>query len=417
MSANSAIVLSSAESEVSASEAVLVSAANAHTGEVAAAPELVNCYFDCGPPRPTSDCIRTSERGRWTCRPCYNAKRAIEQACRRDKASRDAMEELKAKDHESWMAKVRACRIAIGEANSVGHRASRQGAVANTVKSITQSVGIREYQPVYHLTKKRYLAYRQHWEGDTPEEAEAKWQADLVNPEIRRSGEGANVELAVAGWRTTEGFRERSQAHSLVQSAEVHTASQANTAMGNVAKLGASSTALHGQAFGQLGGLFRPGAASSSAGGEYAWAPMTANAPSTCVVSDTDFAQRAAAKASGGRALKANPSDPERANKRRRKVEAHTGVTGRLAETQAKAVAIFREIISVNGRANLGKKVKDWYAKMANKEIPTMEANLILEYEDHFEPTANSRDTKSLWPWSIRPTKNKKYITSQIYTI
>ena len=44
-------------------------------------------------------------------------------------------------------------------------------------------------------------------QGLTGEEADAKWNADLRDPSIKRTGTGENVELAASTQRCTEAIR------------------------------------------------------------------------------------------------------------------------------------------------------------------------------------------------------------------
>ena len=81
---------------------------------------------------------------------------------------------------------------------------------------MSQAFGVRDTCEILWLTKQRFIAHQVYVEGipgKTLEEkeaaAEAKWERDLRNVEIRRRGSGDETQLGVAGLPRTQGFRER----------------------------------------------------------------------------------------------------------------------------------------------------------------------------------------------------------------
>lgn len=56
----------------------------AETGTVVAGQqEMRSCSFECGPPRPVSELVRANAHAAWMCKPCENAKVALESAVRK----------------------------------------------------------------------------------------------------------------------------------------------------------------------------------------------------------------------------------------------------------------------------------------------------------------------------------------------
>ena len=343
------------------------------------------CYFQCGGPRPESTLRRSSEKGNWMCKPCYNAKRAIEMAAKGDPVAKDALIKLKQDDHEAWMLKVRTSRVAPGEPGSWANASARQRSVAEFVKVLKQGTGVVEKQPVHYLTHRRFLAYQKMYEGLSVEEAKAEWARSLDDAAVDRRGSGDNVALAVSAWPTVEGFRYREMQASVGQSSALNTEADATTAMDDVVHSGAQSSFLYGATFGPMGDVLRPGSSSvpSECAGQAGMTNLVGEAPPTAaIVSDTEFAKAAAMRVGGAaRVLRARPSDVEVEAKKKRRVESVTGVTGKLADEQKKAVAKYKAILTDFSRVNVGKKCKDFYANMWKRPQPGHVAAMTTESE------------------------------------
>ena len=385
--------------------AMAVSSANAMAGSTAAgggnsgAPSraagaadanstLLYCYFQCGGLRPKEAMRRNNERGVWMCKPCYNAKRAIEGAASKDPASKTALQRLKNESHDDWLLKVRTSRIAPDEPVGVADEKARRSAVANLVKRLVQGYGVVERQTVHWLVERRFVAYQMHNERMSEDEAKTHWQKSLADEAIQKRGSGDSVMVAVSDAPVTEGYRFRQMEVSLGQSAGVFTASAAAGALGEVVAAGANPTSLHGSVFGPMGDVLRPGAAAAPAecAGQLAIGSLSGDAPAlNAVVADTEFAKAAAVQAAPSRTLQVRPSDVDGAARKRRKLAATTGVTGRLADVQLEAVDKYGALAKEFGKHAWGKKIREFYTARLRKAPPDEIAALATEYQDGVE--------------------------------
>ena len=67
---------------------------------------MAQCSYDCGPPRPLIEMIKTNVRALPICHPCYNSRRAILSAAQKDPVAKEALTRLQQDDPELWKAKV-----------------------------------------------------------------------------------------------------------------------------------------------------------------------------------------------------------------------------------------------------------------------------------------------------------------------
>ena len=72
------------------------------------------------------------------------------------------------------------------------------------------------------------------YEGLSEEEAEKKYQADLVSPNVQKRGYGQDVEIAVSAWPTSVGSRAATLEANIVEEAGVNTPGDAREALREV---------------------------------------------------------------------------------------------------------------------------------------------------------------------------------------
>ena len=318
--------------------------------------EMACCWFDCGGPRPIADCCRPHAKANWVCRPCANAKRAIETAARANQQDKVDVDNLKTKDVPAWKAKVRACRIAPGEPFGVANLDHRTLAIANVMKSFKVKVGVQGEARVHVLTEKRFVQYQKMYEGLSAQEANALWEKQSKDPTLAKKDKSGNVVLAVSAWPTFVGYIAKEMEGSISSSSAINDQADLDKAGEQLAQM-ANPGFLGGNTFGPMGELI--GGTSSAADGQGAVAHMldemdnaTGAAPSKMIVDDADF-QRADAyrqqreAETAKRAIESRDDDPANPVQKMRKLSLKTGVTGQLAEAQRGVVNVAKQIMKV----------------------------------------------------------------------
>ena len=167
--------------------------------------DMVQCCFDCGPPRPSCTMHNVGKVGkpRWMCPGCNGARKALEWACKGNPALRESLKTLKTTDFELYKAKVRAARIRQpGEPSTmpgVLDLPARKMAiqqVATTVIQLSQAATVQSATLVKPMTKKQYIAFLRYKEGEdirTPEDEERWWSAAWNNPDISKNKEEGTI--------------------------------------------------------------------------------------------------------------------------------------------------------------------------------------------------------------------------------
>ena len=122
-----------------------------------AAAGMVECVFDCGPPRHVSTCTNTGTHAhpRWMCKGCNGASRALDLAAR-NSGHFEELKEMKKRDPEAYKAKIRQCRVRSSDDPPGTHslRDNKQRAAAFSTYlqgSLTQSASLENRQ------KRRFL--------------------------------------------------------------------------------------------------------------------------------------------------------------------------------------------------------------------------------------------------------------------
>ena len=134
---------------------------------------------------------------------------------------------------------------------------------------MSQAFGVRDTCEILWLTKQRFIAHQVYVEGipgknleEKETAAEAKWDRDLRNVEIRRRGSGDETQLGVAGLPRTQGFRERESRREVACSDSIHSKSEMRASLQSLAEHGITQRALTGEAMGDFGAVFAQGASS-----------------------------------------------------------------------------------------------------------------------------------------------------------
>ena len=331
------------------------------------------CVFDCGPPRPVTMLTNTgtSANPRWMCRPCNNARKAMEWMVNKDAAAKDTLIEIKKNDPELWKAKVRATRVREqGEPAGlpgVDSLQARKAVVIQFNQFITQRVGVTEQVKVKWFKKNQYVAHMKYKENMSEEEANQTWEEHFKNRDIQRRGEGPNLTLAMSMAPSTLGFRTRETGRTLQRGGGLESLLQAEKALESLAAEGASQASLSSSTFGPAGEVFRVGGSGSADLDPVATAGLPqqqlAPPPSSSLVAVEDFAPFGSSSGGeGSRGLAAcvsDPANPKRSSKRRR-VMSRSGITGDVAEAaeDARESAKATQKRLGSGRANLAKQLE-----------------------------------------------------------
>ena len=265
---------------------------------------MVECVFDCGPPRHMSNCSNTGTQlhPRWMCSPCNGACKALQLAARKTGHLED-LKELRQSDPEAYKAKIRACRVrcATDPVGCRGLRDNRQRAAAFSTflsSQLTQKAEIEGKAKRKWMDFKEFIAFLKFKKGepmDTQEQKQAFWKAALDNPDVLKNGSGADQVILVDKGTTWAAIRSRALLTSVNRATNLETQKQVEEAMVQVAQTGAAAGAFSGAAFKGIGDMFRPevAAASSSSqdAGQLALAAAASAAPAAnVVVPESDFA-------------------------------------------------------------------------------------------------------------------------------
>ena len=174
---------------------------------------MVNCCFGCG-----FSCLVGSKElsnignqrsPRYTCRPCDNARCALERQLRKDDSWKKWMTDVKRQDPGQWNAIVRKFRLSPGETPSSASTDSgnRLHKIATFMTSVQQFISVKEKVGVFWCNRRQYIAHHKFIQGLDESEAVAKWEADKVNPNILKQGEGEDLEIPVQALKETVGER------------------------------------------------------------------------------------------------------------------------------------------------------------------------------------------------------------------
>ena len=353
------------------------------------------CVFDCGPPRPVTTLTNTgtSANPRWMCKPCNNARKAMEWMVNKDPAAKATLIELKKNDPELWKAKVRATRVREqGEPAGmpgVDSLQARKSVVIQFNQFVTQRVGVTEQVKVKWLKKNQYVAHMKYKENVSEEEANQKWEEHLKNRDIQRRGEGPNLTLAMSMAPTTLGFRTRESGRTLQRAGGLESMMQAEKALDNLAAEGASQASLCSSTFGSAGEVFRVGGSASADLDPLAVAGLPqqqhAPPPSSSLVAVEDFAPFGSSSGGeGSRGLAAcvsDPANPKRTSKRRR-VMTRSSITGVVAEAaeeaRESAKATYKRFGSF--RVNFAKQLETFASKHSQR-LDEETAGQVLRYQ------------------------------------
>jgi hypothetical protein len=119
--------------------------------------------------------------------------------------------DLKVNHPDVWRPNVVSCRVdpnmPAGSSSSQCHQSRGAQQVASFIQYASMFLTVQERVGVLHLKYRQYIAHQRFVQGLTDEEADAKWNADLRDPSIKRTGTGENVELAVSTPRCTAAIR------------------------------------------------------------------------------------------------------------------------------------------------------------------------------------------------------------------
>ena len=268
---------------------------------------MVECVFDCGPPRHISLCTNTGTHAnpRWMCTPCNGARKALEHACRKS-GQMPELKQLRLQDPEMYTAKIRACRVksATDPPDALGLRDNRQRAAAFSTflsTQLSQTAEIQGKAKRQWMTQNEFIAFLKYKKGeeglDNPEDKQRAWKAALDNPDVLRKGSGDSQIIFVDKGTTWAAIRSRAMTTSVNRLTNLESQKEVEDAMAQVAQTGVTAGAFSGGAFKGIGDMFRPevaAASSSSSGPDSGQLALAAAAsappPASVVVPDFVFA-------------------------------------------------------------------------------------------------------------------------------
>ena len=405
------------QSMVSAGEQLVLRASGEDVIYQAPAPanthKMYLCVYDCGPARPDflMTNTATAQNPRWMCRPCNNARKALEWMANKDKSGqlKSALDDLKKNDPEAWKAKVRATRIrdpaepaGLPGVDSLG---ARKASVNSFTHTLRQTVGISEQVSVTWLKFNQFIAHMANVENIKDEsQARKLWEEHVKNRDIQRRGEGKTLEIAVSLPAVTVGYRSREMERTFRREHAVESISQAEKAIENLGTVGAGQASLSSSAFGSMGEAFKVGAAGSAdldpaASAGFSSGPLAAP-PSSAVVAIEDFAPYGTSSGGQGKrglaACVSDPGNPKRSAKRGRFTR--SGVTGEVAEAAAWAKNAAKAAHSQYGlaRVNLSKQINALAVK-ASTELPEDVTRDCKRYQALLTKISLCSETASKW--------------------
>ena len=355
--ANVALVLADASTASGASGSV--AGPVVESGDTPANAPKARCQFECGPPMPLKDMIRSNPRAAPMCHPCYNAQRALKAAVAKNSSHKAALAKMCIEDPEMWKAKVRGCRIidpSAGGQCGVASGAARRAEIHKFVTTLTQTVGVEERGGVIWLKESEFVHHMKTYEGKTDSEASDLWKEKSAEPGAMQMP-GDAVRVPVMKPPETDVYRKRELSKSLASTIGVVSQAQADDATKQLANVGVGMAALSGPLFGDMTGVLRPGVAvGSSSGQPLPLIPLQAP-PSQMVVPSSAF-EGAVPKAK--RSLSAqisNPEGPEEPAKKRKGPggSALAGVTGQLLQLRTRGLDACAQIWEQFGK--VGKNV------------------------------------------------------------
>ena len=222
------------------------------------------CWFECGTTTGLLN-IGNARSVRWCCSPCNGSRKGLDAQGRADDAAKASLSKMKTFQQGEYKALVRRCRIRPGAvAEGVAGSADRRSAVQSFFAEVRQTVGVMDEIPVLWPDQGEFVAYFQHTKGYTREAAELKWEQEKASPDTGRRGQGSGLRLAVLGVPRTLGQHAQVQSRSLASSTELTDAAEGQAALKRM-RFGSFNTSLASQAFAEAGGgIFRPGATSST---------------------------------------------------------------------------------------------------------------------------------------------------------
>ena len=337
--------------------------------------KMYMCVFYCGPPRAEQLMTNTGthQNPRWMCKPCNNARKAIEWMANKasDGQLKQILDEMKKNDPEAWKAKVRAVRVRDpaepAGLSGLDNISARKSAISAFCQTLRQIVGITEEVPVIWLKRNQFISHMANVENVKDEkEADKVWLEHVRNRDIQRRGEGDNLQLAVNLPPRSVGFRTRALERSIQRQHGLESVSQAEKAIESVASVGAGQASLSSSVFGPMGDVFKVGASGSvdldpaASVGFFAGAMVAP--PASAAVSLEDFAPYGTSSGGEGKrglaACVSDPANPKRPSKRPR--FARSGVTGEVEEGIKWAKQLVKIAHSQYGlaRVNLAKQVE-----------------------------------------------------------
>ena len=295
---------------------------------------------------------------------------------------------------ELWRAKVRSCRIIDPSAGpnqpGVSCNKSRAASVVKALATLTQTVRVREIGGVMWMSKPEFIHHHISTQGITPDAAASKWDEMLSDDSVSKTQvAGEEPRIAVRQMPRTEVVRERSFSKSIEVSGSIESQTQADAAVGQLAKVGAGPACISSPMFSDMASVFRPGAAAGSSSGQPLVLNATAAPPTAAIVPPSAF-EGSVARVK--RVLTPTPSNPDpdgqddsaASKSKQPRCSALQGIAGDLLECRQRGIQMSKAIWDVFGKS--GKNI----AKAVSKSIGQSESDLapqeqaILDrYEAH----------------------------------
>ena len=228
----------------------------------------MRCWFECGTSLPMSN-IATDRHPKYACRPCTNAKRALDLLARKDKAIKAELEDLKRNRAAEYKLKVISSRLRDPAepptCPGVGSLEARTSMLGSYHEEFKQHVAVKVEGAVKWCDEGEFMAHFKYQKNWTEADAKAKWDADIANPDIQKVGSIANPRIAVRDIPRTVGEFQISQARGITGASSIRGAADLRAANQRMSSLNPDVTA---PLFARVGGaVLGSGAASGEASG------------------------------------------------------------------------------------------------------------------------------------------------------
>ena len=170
------------------------------------------CWAACGCNNATVNISAGSKLGTWLDVTCYAAWRAWKLQMSTLQLMK-VMTDLKRRDPDLYKKKIRSLRI-VGEsdiaagADGVSSKADQEDLLQFFVERTKNVVSVRDDDTVLWCTHRQYLAHAKRVENFPNDvAANVAWLADKADPDVQKTGEGANLRIAVLGVPKTVGSK------------------------------------------------------------------------------------------------------------------------------------------------------------------------------------------------------------------